>query len=153
VDVRLTPVDPLDHDAFFAMFAVYHRELDAFDPTAADDPWDPEGHRRAMLADMEGRELSWIQVDGRRAGFVVTLIGPDWPDESRDVATISEFYVAPEYRRRRAGSAAVETLLADHRARGTYEVEASILRANAGALRFWERQGFHVRFYQTARKP
>lgn len=153
MDVRLVSIDPLEHDAFFAMFAVYHRELDTFDPTSGKEPWNLEQHRQAMLEDMEGRELYWIELDGRRSGFVVTIIGPDWPDESRNVATVSEFYVTPEHRRRGVGRAAVEALLADHRERGTYEVEASILRANDGALRFWERLGFQVRFYQTSRKP
>ena len=102
---------------------------------------------------MEGRELLWMVADGQRAGLAMVRVFPDFPDELRDVASIAEFYVAPEFRRRGVGRAGIEAILAEHRARGTFEVQADILRENGPALAFWQRMGFEVRSFQTARRP
>jgi ribosomal protein S18 acetylase RimI-like enzyme len=152
-EVRLVAVQPDDHEEFFRRFAEYHRELDPYDPAAAHDPWDADQHRRAILDDMEAREIDWIEADGERAGFAMVRTFPDWPDETRDVASIAEFTVFPTFRRRGIGAAAVEALLARHRQRGTYEVEASILPGNDPARAFWARLGFDVRSIVTARRP
>ncbi len=152
MQVTLRPVPPSEHDDYFAMMAPYHAELDIYDPYAGDVP-SAEAYRRAVLDDMAGRELLWIEADGERAGFVMMRVDPDWPDETRLIASIAEFYVAPLYRRRGIGSAAVQAILDDHRARGTFEVEAGILRDNSPALEFWRRMGFELRAYQTARRP
>jgi ribosomal protein S18 acetylase RimI-like enzyme len=153
VDVRLVPVDAAEHDAFFELLAAYHRELDPFDPLAEVSPWDAEQYRSAVLDDLEDREILWIEAEGQRAGFVMVRTLPDWPDESRRVATISEFYVAPASRRRGIGRRAVEALLAEHRRRGTHLVEADILRDNDAARAFWASLGFEVVMHQTARRP
>jgi GNAT superfamily N-acetyltransferase len=151
--VTLARVRAEEYDAFFAMFADYSRELDSFDPQAADSPWNLELHRNAILDDMDGRELLWIVADGARAGLAIVRVFPDFPDESRDVAAITEFYVLPTFRRTGTGRAAVQAILTEHRARGTFEVEASVLRENGPALAFWQRMGFDVRSFVTARKP
>ncbi len=150
--VTLRPVQPPEYDEFFAMLAVYIVELDPFDPTAADDPWEPGLHRQAVLDDMEGRDLLWIEADGTRAGLAMVRTYPDFPDDSRDVAEIAEFYVEPPFRQRGVGTSAVQAIMADHRSRGTYAVYASVLRGNEAALRFWERLGFIVRSYDTRQR-
>jgi GNAT superfamily N-acetyltransferase len=150
--VNLTPVAPSEHDAYFAMLREYARELDQYDTEATEDPWDADLHREAVMDDMDGRELLWIEVDGERAGLAMVRVYPDFPDDTRDVADIAEFTVLPAYRGRGIGSAAVEAILADHRARGTYSVDASVLRDNP-ALAFWERLGFIVRSVNTSRRP
>jgi ribosomal protein S18 acetylase RimI-like enzyme len=149
--VTLEPVDATSREAFFALARDYHAELDAFEVDAR--PWDFERWRAATLDDMEGRELLWIVRDGRRAGFALTRTLPDWPDESRMVCTIAEFYVVPAERRRGTGRAAVLALLAEHRRRGTSEVEAGILHRNAPALAFWEALGFRPHSVITTRRP
>lgn len=151
--VRLVPVRPEEYDAFFAMFAEYHHELDAFDPHAHDVPWSLQQHREAVLDDMEGRELLWLESQGQRAGFLMVRVFPDFPDESRGVASIAEFYVLTEFRRAGVGSAAIRALLDDHRRRGTFEVEAGILEQNGPARAFWAHLGFEVRSIITARRP
>lgn len=151
--VTLDPVPPDDHDPFFAMFDTYHRELDAFDPHAAEGGWDPVRGRAAILEDMDDRELFWILDGPERAGFIMTRTLPDWPDESREVCSIAEFYVVPSVRRRGVGRAAVVALLVEHRRRGTFEVEAGILPDNAPARAFWASLGFEVRSIVTARRP
>ena len=150
--VTLTPVVETEYEDFFALLEPYHRELDGYEaPTA--DTTSAQDYRRATLADMHGRELLWFAVDGERAGLAIVLTLPDWPDGTRQVATILEFYVAPEQRRRGVGRAAVEALLAEHRGRGTALVEAGILSGNQPAQAFWAELGFQVRSLQTARRP
>lgn len=151
-DVRLRAVRESEYDAYFAMLEEYAHELDQYDTEADDDPWDAETHRAAVLDDMDGRELLWIEADGERAGLAMVRVYPDFPDDTRDVADIAEFTVLPAYRGRGIGSAAVEAILADHRARGTYSVDASVLRDNP-ALAFWQRLGFIVRSVNTSRHP
>lgn len=155
--VRLRAVLPSELNAFFATFAAYHAELDPYDhdPRGA-GAHSLEAYRSAILDDIgpdSGRELLWIEAGVGRAGFAVVRTLPDWPDESTNVAEIAEFYIEPAFRRRGVGRAAVEAILADHRARGTRLVEASILRDNAPAQTFWRALGFEVQSVVTARKP
>ncbi len=150
MNVVLVPVAGGEHDEFFAMVAVYHREMDAYDPGPH---FDIATYRRAVLDDMEGRELLWIEAGGERAGFAVVRTLPDWPHETRRVAEVTEFYVVPERRRTEIGRAAVEALLAEHRHRGTALVEAAILRRNERAQAFWAALGFEVQSVVTARVP
>jgi ribosomal protein S18 acetylase RimI-like enzyme len=158
LDVRLRTVTPAEYDAFFAMLEVYLRELDPYDPDPSGATrHTTEGYRAAVLEDLavadSGRELLWIEVDGARAGLCMTRTLPDWPDDSTNVAEITEFYVDPAHRRGGAGRAAIEVLLADHRARGTRLVEAAILRDNTPAHAFWRALGFEVQSVVTARQP
>jgi len=151
--VALVPIGEAEHGALRAMMRDYFAELAPYE----DEPDDPDEHIERtwpeMLADMAGRELQWIVADDRRAGFLIVRYLPDWPHTERMIASIAEFYVAPEFRRRGAGTAAVETLLAEHRERGTHLVEADILVRNEPAQAFWRRLGFEVQFLQTGRKP
>ena len=153
MSVTIEAVALADYDAFFAMLRDYMTEMDGYDPTTVESPYDVERYIAAMIEDMEGRDFLWILEDGARAGFAIVRTLPDFPDDRRMVATISEFSVLPAFRRRGIGAAAVQAILDDHRARGTYEVEAGILRDNLPAQAFWERMGFDLRFYQTARRP
>lgn len=156
-EVQLRPVTPSEHDPFFEEFTVYHAELDGYDSDpAARDAHSVAAYRAAILEDLghdSGRELLWIEVDGARAGFAVVHTLPDWPDDSTDIAEIAEFYIESTFRRRGVGRAAVEAILADHRARGTRLIEAAILRDNAEARAFWAALGFEVRSVVTAREP
>lgn len=142
-----------EYDAFFALMREYMRELDAYDPAGAESGEDFERRRRRTLEDMEDRELLWIVADGARAGLLMVRSDPRWLKPEETVAAISEFYVLPAFRRRGVGSAAVEVLLADHRARGTEEMQADILRDNDPARAFWARLGFETQMLLTARKP
>ena len=150
---RVEAVAIADYDAFFERLRAYMAEIDRYDPATADAPYDVERYIAAMREDMEGRDFLWILEDGARAGFAIVRTLPDFPDDRRTVATITEFTVWPAYRRRGIGAAAVRAILDDHRARGTFEVEAGILRDNEPARAFWARLGFELRFYQTARRP
>jgi ribosomal protein S18 acetylase RimI-like enzyme len=151
--VSLVPIATAEQHELRAMMRDYFVELAVYE----DDAEDPDAHLERswpeMLADMLGRELQWIIADTQRAGFLIVRTLPDWPHTERLIASIVEFYVVPEFRRGGIGSAAVETLLAEHRDRGTYLMEADILVANEPAKAFWQRLGFEVQFLQTGRKP
>ena len=153
MSVTIAPVEARDPDAFFAMLRAYMVELDRYDPAATDAPFDVDRYRDAMRRDADGREFLWILEDDARAGLAIVRTLPDFPDATRTVATIAEFYVLPGARRRGVGTAAVEALLAEHRRRGTDEVEAGILAGNAPALAFWARLGFVTRSVHTSRRP
>lgn len=154
-EVRLTPVAVDERDAFFAAYEAYSQELEPYDP--AHEATDVAAYRAAVEEDLafedSGRELSWIVAGAERAGFVVLRHLPDWLDPGRMITTIAEFCVFASHRRHGVGRAAVEAILAQERARGTFEVEAGILRDNAGAHAFWGALGFEVRQVITARRP
>ena len=153
--VRLVPVALDERDAFFAAYEAYSRELEPFDP--AHEPTDVAAYREAVEDALSypdsGRELNWIVTDEARAGFVVLRRLPDWLDPDRMITTIAEFCVFAPHRRGGLGRAAVLAILAQERARGTYEVEAGILRDNEAAHAFWGALGFEVRQVHTARRP
>ncbi len=150
--VELHEVAPAEHAAFFAMLADYLAELDAYEL-----PWDPappvEAYRAALEADPDGQQVEWILAGSERAGFLVTRVVPDWPEEEREVGEVIECYVERAQRGRGVGRAAVELWLERMRAHGVPAVEASVLWLNTPARRFWERLGFETRAVQTARKP
>ena len=150
--IELRAVDASERDAFFALLGDYLAELDAYEL-----PWDPAppvaAYRRALDDDPGGQRLDWILAGGERAGFLVSRVVPDWPEEERDVAEVMECYVVPARRRRGVGQAAVEVWLAEQRDRGVQLVEASVLALNAPARAFWEQLGFELRAVQTVRRP
>ena len=151
--VALVSVAAHDYDAYFALMREYMRELDAYDPSGAESDADFARRRERTLDDMDDRELLWIIADGERAGLLMVRSDPRWVNPDETVASISEFYVLPVFRRRGVGTAAVEALLAEHRGRGTAEMQADILRDNAPARAFWARMGFEVQTVLTTRRP
>jgi GNAT superfamily N-acetyltransferase len=151
--VALVPIAEEEYDELREMLLDYYEELSDFDS----EPEDPEDHLerswQAMLDDMDGRELIWIVADGEHAGFAIVRNLADWAYEERMIASIAEFYVDPDFRRAGVGGEAVEVLLTEHRDRGTYLVEADIMRLNEPAKEFWYGLGFELQFLQTGRKP
>ena len=150
--VRLRAVADGERAAFLAMLAAYLEEIGAYGPAWEEAP-DAAAYARAFGADPGGQSVEWIEADGERAGFLVTRVVADWPDEERAVGEAIECYVAPPHRRRGVGRAAVEAWLARLRAGGAASAEASVLARNASALAFWERLGFEARAVQTVRRP
>jgi predicted acetyltransferase len=139
--VRTLPADESLKPALRRLLTAYLDEFAALTGTAP-RPRDDAGHAtygwfdhywtdatRTPLAIWVGEEL---------AGFCFLR---DADDQWR----IAEFYVAPPYRRQRVGAAAVTSIKAFCRARGTHALlEASTLLSNAPALSFWHRQGFRT---------
>jgi ribosomal protein S18 acetylase RimI-like enzyme len=151
VNVRLIGVTADALDDFLAAFDDYRHELAAY--SASPDTLPIERYGDALRADPEDQELMWIEVDGERAGFLLVRLFEDWPDTTQAVLDIAECYIAPAFRRRGAGKAAIAALLNRERARGTALIEASVLSRNESALAFWEALGFTTRSIRTAREP
>ncbi|HJM74699.1 MAG TPA: GNAT family N-acetyltransferase [Dehalococcoidia bacterium] len=149
--VVLVAVSEAEYEDFFAMLEVYDQELQAYE-TVPGNEVEFAIYRQTILDDMEGRELLWVMLGDDRVGFVMTRSSKDWP-EGDTIMSIVEFYVVPHRRRGGVGRAAVEALLADHRDRGTFVVQASIMRENKAARDFWATLGFEVQFLQTSRRP
>lgn len=150
--VSLVPVAGRDFDALFTMFEAYCDEAEAFDVVAG--PAQSSDERRAALLEGEEDERwEWIEVDGERAGFLMSEVYEDDPGPAERTAEVLECYVMPAFRRRGVGRAAVEAWLAAERRAGTLLVEAGVLRDNAGARAFWAAMGFLERSVQLARRP
>lgn len=152
MNVRLVRVAADALDDFLVAFDDYRHELDAYSALAP-DTLPIERYGEALRADPEDQELLWIEVEGERAGFLLLRTFEDWPDTAKTVLDVAECYIAPAFRGRGAGGAAIEALLARERARGTALVEASVLSRNEAALAFWEALGFTRRSIRTAREP
>ncbi len=156
--VELRAIARDEFDDLFALVGPYIEELDAFDSLEPAGPGYVAAMRERYEADLdsddgEEREPFWILDGGERAGFLLSRRYADWPGGQHEMASISEFYVLREHRRRGIGRAAVEAWLALHRERGTWLVEADIMRENAAARAFWASLGFEVQMLQTARRP
>ena len=149
--VVLVPVTDRDFDGLFVMFEVYCAEAEAFDEFPGPAPTSDE-RRADLLEGAEDQQWDWIEVDGERAGFLMSEVYEDDPLPAERSAEILECYVAPEYRRRGVGRAAVEAWLEAERAAGTSLVEAGVLRDNATARAFWAAMGFLERSVQLARR-
>ncbi len=149
--VSLLAVRDLDFDDLFTMFEAYCAEIEPLDPLGA-PPQSADDRRDGLLEGAADEEWSWIIADGQRAGFVMVQVYEDDPLPGERTAEILECYVVPGSRRRGLGRAAIEAVLADERGRRTSVMEAGILRANEGAIAFWEAMGFATRSVQMARR-
>jgi predicted acetyltransferase len=94
----------------------------------------------------EGNGLPLVaSVGGQNAGFVFLNLTPQFRNLRADLK-LSEFFVAPEFRRQKVGWRIVQRLAEIYG--GVWEVEA--IHANLPAVRFW--QGFiaaHGRLLET----
>lgn len=128
--VHLRPLGRLDDPEVAPRFEAYLRELSAFmaGPTYAGGtyPWVD------AWATEPGR-FAWDLVhDGREVGFALVRTpastGEPWHE-------LAEFSIAPRYRGRRLGDAAMAEVFARHP--GTWRI--GVLLANARGDRFWHR--------------
>ena len=69
-------------------------------------------------------------------------------DDSRHQATISEFYVRPQCRRRGIGGAMVHCMLERFDDSGIEQIDLNVRRDNPDALAFWQAQGFGIALYR-----
>jgi predicted acetyltransferase len=103
-------------------------------------PRDPDGHASYHWFDqywsVPARTPLAIWLDDDLAGFcLLRSMDGRWQ--------ISEFYVAPPFRRQGVGALAVSAIKQHGRASGIHTMlEASTLAWHDSALAFWQRQGF-----------
>lgn len=89
------------------------------------------------------RQPYWAVADGCRVGFVAYAV-----DAAKQSASIDDFYVVPEARRRGYGTAMVQAVYAQLDTHGVELVELDVRRDNPHALAFWEAQGFRIALYR-----
>lgn len=89
------------------------------------------------------RHPYWAVAEGRRVGFVAYAV-----DEAKKTASINDFYVMPQERRRGYGAAMVQAVYAQLDKRGIERVELDVRRDTPQALAFWEAQGFRIAQYR-----
>jgi ribosomal protein S18 acetylase RimI-like enzyme len=89
------------------------------------------------------RYLYWAVAEGRRVGFVAYTV-----NAAKHSASIDDFYVLPEARRRGYGAAMVQAVSAQLDTLGVELVELHVRRDNPHALAFWEAQGFRIALYR-----
>jgi ribosomal-protein-alanine acetyltransferase len=105
--------------------------------------WSAEGYARAA----SGEYPAWVaSVDGRIEGFMVLRT-------AADECEILNLAVNPERRRRGIASALLEQGFLASRAAGAERVFLEVRESNAGAIAFYDRQGFvstarRARYYQ-----
>jgi GNAT superfamily N-acetyltransferase len=64
-----------------------------------------------------------------------------------DYGYVDFAFVSPDVRSRAVGSALVERIEAWAAERGLRQVQLTVIAANTGGVRFWDRAGFEVRTY------
>jgi ribosomal protein S18 acetylase RimI-like enzyme len=89
------------------------------------------------------RHPYWAVASGRQVGFVAYTV-----DEAKKSASIDDFYVVPEERRRGHGTAIVQAISAHLNTLGVELVELNVRRDTPQALAFWEAQGFRIALYR-----
>tara|TARA_B100000029_G_scaffold440962_1_gene458446 strand:+ start:21688 stop:22152 length:465 start_codon:yes stop_codon:yes gene_type:complete len=152
-EVKLIPIKDNEYDVLFEMMHQYFLEINSFESNPVDINVYFDLYWPALFEDIEYRELLWIIHNKKKVGFTVIRILPDWPDDTKTIASIAEFYVQPDSRRSGIGTTAINLLLSDHRHRKTSLIEADILVNNQPAIKFWQSLGFEVQYLQTGRKP
>jgi ribosomal protein S18 acetylase RimI-like enzyme len=85
------------------------------------------------------RHPHWAMVDGRRVGFISFEVS-----SVNNSATVANFYVFPNERRKGYGSALMQALYEQLDKLDVELIELNVRRDNPGALMFWEAQGFRI---------
>lgn len=115
----------------------------------------PAWHARYMsrLSEEEGRTryTLWGVEGGRRVGFVMFRLDPDWMFPQRRIGYIAEFTVFAPWRRRGLGRrlfGRAQAWLAD---RGCTQIELDVLPDNGPAMAFWQSLGFGLAYHHLRR--
>ena len=138
-DILLIPVEDRDTRLLRRMADSYWDELM---PTA-DTVCTPQA-RSAYFSERFGDKSSqayFAEVGDRVTGFIRTTV-----DGKR--ATITDFYVDRGERRKGVGRAMVRAVLAVFDGLGMEEVTLGVRRDTAGALAFWQANGFMIGHYE-----
>jgi predicted acetyltransferase len=136
--IRLVWIPASERGRLRALMTTYLVEFAALEGIAPGR--DAEGHVPYRYFEPYWQEPEripfWLLEGGRTVGFCLLRdTGRRWQ--------IAEFYVAPEFRRRGAGSRAVATVAAYCRRDGRHRyLEATTQSFNPAARAFWRRQGF-----------
>ena len=141
--LRIEKVGKSDLDAFRQMVEAYWLELM---PKA--DVVQGESERAFYFQyqfgqDEQNRHLHWAKLQKNPIGFMNVVL-----DEDEKRATIHDFYVIPEERRKGYASEMMSWLFKFLDKRGIERIDLNVRRDNPTALAFWEAQGFGIAAYR-----
>lgn len=149
--MQVTPVLRSEREQLFKLVVDYWREYSlhlsfANDAAARARCFDDE-----FWAEKTFRYLWWARLNAMTIGFAKTELveDPMWETQG----DISEFYVAPSFRRRGHGTAFFRWLLRWFAERGVASVRLFVRVDNPVALAFWQNEGFEtVQMWHKMRK-
>lgn len=141
--LRIERVSKKDRDEFRAMVVAYWQELM---PRAdvVQDEYEQEFYFEYQFGQDDPRRYQcWAKLEKRPIGFMNFLI-----DDDEKRATIHDFYVIPELRRKGHASAMLSWLFKNLDKRNVERIDLNVRRDNPTALAFWESQGFGITAYR-----
>jgi ribosomal protein S18 acetylase RimI-like enzyme len=137
----LRPVTPEDGDFLLAVFRASHPEYEML-PVAEEQKRHLIGMQfQLQTSDYRSRypesQHHIIEIDGKQAGRI-------WVARTDHEIRILDAGLLPEARNSGVGTAIVSQIIAEGRACGK-PVASSVLKANAGSLRWHQRLGFRLK--------
>lgn len=136
-NLALAQVSKRDREAFMEMAAQHFRELNpAFAPQA---DWQKDYFLN--ISENPKLFLRWIQIDGKRAGFILYGI-ENHRFLPRQTGAIYELYIRPEFRRNGVGRGCALAAIRELQAHSPSKVQLEIMEGNRPAERLWASLGF-----------
>jgi ribosomal-protein-alanine N-acetyltransferase len=127
---------PADHRLLLRLIAAYY----AFDHIAFDDSVAREGLTRLLADDGIGRAYL-LEVADEVAGYVLFTFAFDIEFGGR-IATLTDFYLEPRFRRRGLGTIALAFVAEECRRLGVRSLELQVEEDNLPAQALYRRFGF-----------
>ena len=141
--MKIERVDPVDIEKFKTLVEEYWRELMP-KATAMRSPEAFDAQFRNTFEVNRADSLLHVAFEGDQPVglFLYQIAG----DQHR--ATVSEFYVRSQHRRKGIGSAMVQWMLSKFDDLGIEQIDLNVRRDNPDALAFWQAQGFGIAGYR-----
>ena len=141
--MRIENVDPGDIKKFKTLVEEYWRELM---PKATVmrtlEAFDEQFQNTFEVS--SGDSLLHVAFEGDQpVGLLLYQI-----DGDQHQATVLEFYVTPQHRRKGIGGFIVQWMLSKFDDLGIEQIDLNVRRDNPGALAFWQAQGFGIAGYR-----
>lgn len=147
----MVPIDRSEHDQFLAMAVQYFSLLNSsFIPQ---EDWKKRYFETIQAS--PNLFLRWLMYSGQRVGFILFGI-EQHRFLPRQVGTIYELFVTPEFRRRGIARTCAEQVISELQTRGLSKIDLEVVEGNVGAVDFWKSMGFRKatqRFVLTDGKP
>jgi ribosomal protein S18 acetylase RimI-like enzyme len=141
--MHLQVVDPAEMVQFRQVVEAYWQELMPKAEVLSDPLRQERYFQKAFAWSGESRVPRWVLDGDRQVGFVSLSFDP-----AQRSATIDDFYIFPDERRKGYGTQVVEAIFALLVHSDIEVVELNVRRDNPGALAFWQAQGFRIAHYR-----
>lgn|SRR5262249_11553639 len=137
ITLNMDPVSPRDRDEFMTMAEKHFRELNpAFEPHA---DWKAQYFENVLQN--SSLFLRWIEVNGKRAGFILFGI-EDHRFLPRRTGGIYELYIEPDFRRNGIARQCAAAAICELEAHSPAKIQLEIMDGNGAAKKLWASLGF-----------